>query len=300
LFDASIINSVIEENSDFFDGLLAKLSRPFAPAYVAVGSVAAGVASKRPSSWRYVRAGIILGLTSLVYALLDPGFGFNEASLVLLLSLLAGIAVSTYAFDGIQVLLAERRFGLDARILFYPFAILVACVSVLISRVVDVQPGIIYGFVAAATLTSAATLDERVEGQIIYISTLIFLGVALLSWVLVSPFRAWSEDGSFLGALLETVAVSVFVGGIQGILFTIVPLDFLDGRKLWELSKLAWVSIAVPVTFLFLHVILNPHGDFESPIESTSLGGLMVTCVVIWLLTAAVWLFFRQRVRMQA
>lgn len=129
----------------------------------------------------------------------------------------------------------------------------------------------------------------------IFIPMLILLALSLLSWLVLAPLRGWAEDGNFFGAVFEAVAVAMFVGGIQGLLFNLVPLEFVDGQKVWQWSRIAWFSISLPVTFLFIHVLMNPNGDFDSPVEETSLRALLILCVAIWLATAAVWLYFRQR-----
>ncbi|MBX7111229.1 MAG: hypothetical protein K1X87_05200 [Dehalococcoidia bacterium] len=300
LFDASIINSTVEENHDFFEPWIDRFTGPARGLFHQLGFVV----HRATGNWTFERLSRymgLLGLTSLVYAMLDPNFGFNQTTFVLMLSLIIGIGAMTVTFDGVQIWLARRRYGLAAGILFFPFAIILAIGSVLLSRLFDVHPGIIYGFVAAAAFMPGEEPSTGEEGKLIYLPMLVMFGFSLLSWLLVSPFRSWAEDGSFFGALLEAVAVAIFVGGIQGLLFTLVPIEFMDGQKVWKWSRLAWFSIALPVTFVFLHVLMNPQGDFSSPIQDTSLKALFILCVAIWLATGAIWLYFRQRkARMEA
>lgn len=299
LFDASIVNATVKENHDFFEGLSMKLTSPFASFFAAVAGFFGSTASSGPLV-SVARPALVLGLTSLIYVLLEPDVGFNQPSLVVLLSLFVGIAVTTYTYDGGQVLVARRQLGLPSGILFYPFAIILAVVSVLASRLFDIHPGVVYGFVAAASLLSEEMLPDRHRAQIILVPMLILLAVSLAAWLLLSPLRSWSEDGNFIALVLEAAAVSIFLGGIYGILFNLVPLDFVDGKEIWRWSRMAWLAIALPVTFIFLQVILNPGGDFDSPIQETGLQALLIACIVIWVLTAAVWLFFRQRARLAA
>ncbi|MGE0226974.1 MAG: FGLLP motif-containing membrane protein [Dehalococcoidia bacterium] len=300
LFDASIINSTVEENHEFFEPWLDRVTGPARGLFEQLGFAVQQVAGNW-SLERLTRYSLLLGLTSLVYAMLDPDFGLNQSTAVLMLSLIIGIGLITVTFDGAQVWLARRRFGLAAGIMFFPFAVILAIGSVLISRLFDVHPGIIYGFVAAAALLPGQEASRSEDGQLVYIPMLVVFAFSLVSWLLVSPFRAWAEDGSFFGALFESVAVAMFVGGVQGLLFTLVPIEFMDGQKVWKWSRLAWFSITLPVAFVFLHVLMNPQGDFGSPIEETSLRALFILCIAIWLATAAVWLYFRQRrARMQS
>lgn len=294
LFDATIINSTVKENHEFFEPWIAKVAGPIEAVYQRTGAlVQAATGNWDPS--RLAKYGGLLTLTSVIYAALDADFGFNQTTFVLLLSLIVGIGIMTVTFDGAQVWVARRRFGVPAGIMFFPFAIVLAVVSVIISRLFDVHPGIIYGFVAAAVLTSKEGVTPRVEGHMVFIPMLVLLGISLLSWLALSPIRVWAEDGSFLGAVFEAVAVAMFVGGIQGVLFNLIPIEFMDGQKVWQWSKAAWFAIAAPVTFIFVHVLMNPNGDFDTPIEETGLGALLVLCSVIWVLTASVWYYFRRR-----
>jgi len=294
LFDASIINSTVKENHDFFDPLLDRFAGPAKGVVNRLGFVAER-ASQNWTLGRLAKYAGLLGITSLIYAALDSDFGFNRPTFVVLISLMLGIGIMTVTFDGAQVWIAKRRFGLASGILFFPFAIFLAIGSVIVSRVFNVHPGIVYGFVAAAALIGEQHASDREEGQIVFIPMLILFGLSLLSWLLLTPFRAWAEDGSFIGAVLEAVAVAMFVGGIQGLLFNLVPLEFIDGQKVWKWSRVAWFAISLPVTFLFVHVLMNPQGDFDSPVEETSLRALFILCIGVWLATGAVWLFFRQR-----
>jgi hypothetical protein len=233
---------------------------------------------------------IIVTVTSLVYGLLEPDFGWNTHSLVFVLSLGLAIGVITYVYDGGQVVVSERM-DMPATLRFFPLAILIAGVSVAISRLVDLTPGFIFGFVAAATILAS---NQRREGQAIFYSMVAMIAASILAWALIGPFRELARDnGSWWAAVLESASVAIFVGGIEGLLFLLLPLEFMDGRKVWEHSKLAWFAVALPVLFIFFHVIINQEAETFGPnFGNSNLFRLIVVALVALALTVVFWAYF--------
>ena len=91
-----------------------------------------------------------------------------------------------------------------------------------------------------------------------------------------------------------TVAVAIFIGGAEGALLTLLPLTFNDGQKIWKWNPLVWLAIALPATFLFVHVIVNEE-DYSALTEGTSVPMLMIVSGVLYSVAAGTWFFFRWR-----
>ena len=62
----------------------------------------------------------------------------------------------------------------------------------------------------------------------------------LLAWLALGPLRVAAQDGSWLTALAVTVAAAIFVGGLEGVFYSLIPLSFMDGAVLWRWSRVAW------------------------------------------------------------
>ena len=58
---------------------------------------------------------ILLAATALIYAALDPDFGWNNASFVMFAGLLGGPALTTFLFEGGQVLVVTHSPQVAAR-----------------------------------------------------------------------------------------------------------------------------------------------------------------------------------------
>ena len=290
LIDTTIFNSILKENSDLIHafvqrnlGLLRGITHGTDFLF--------GQHHGRDFA---LRPALILSLSALVYCVLDPNFGFNNSTLVLFLSLIFSLAVATYVNDGGQVLVAEKRFGIPYMIQFFPAAMFIAGVSVLVSRFADIQPGIIFGFVASAKQASRFQPAENEEGAINYYPMLALLLVSLCAWVAISPAHTYAAEHGFVGAAVEAALVMLFVGSIQGLLFTLIPLKFLDGLVVWTWSKLAWLSLMLPVTFLFFHTVLNEQGTLSSATGHRGVIVLYATAIVAWAITGAAWLYFKK------
>jgi hypothetical protein len=295
LFESSLFNATIKENSDLLHYQGQKL----------VGPLVAGVASfssklhSEHSLMTFLRAALVLAVSAFIYSFLDPSFGFNRHTGVLFFSLLMAVGITIYVYEGAQVIISEQRFGLNSMVQFFPAAIVFAILTVAISRISDLNPGLILGFVAGAVVLGPRAPEDDEAGQIVFLPMLALLVVSLLAWLLMAPARGWAEGGTFLSASVEAALALLFVAGIQGLLFNLIPVTFLDGLKLWRWSKVAWLTIAVPSAFIFFHVIVNREGTFASASGERGVQMLIGVCAVFWLLTVGLWLFFHLREQRQ-
>jgi hypothetical protein len=291
----TIFNATLKENAEWFHGAAGRLPKPGSGAFAVAGSLSVLMQRLPQLSLLYPLA--LIGLTALIYSALDPHFGFNDSSLVLVVALIIGLALTTFLYEGGQVLFSQRAFGVPAAIRAYPVAIVIAAASVGLSRIVDLNPGVIFGFVAAAALTSG-NVGNRQQGMIVFVPMLVLLGISLIALALVAPLRSLAEGQSSAWATLpETIAVTVFVGGAQSVLLSMIPLTFNDGEKVWTWNRRAWLALALPSTFLFFHVIINREGEFSSLSNKPGAIGPLIAALVFLVIACAVWLFFQLKRR---
>lgn len=290
LIDTTIFNQILKENSFLIHGFVRRRMRWFHFATRAPGSLLGAV----PRRFQLVKPLAVLSLSALIYSLLDRDFGWNTSSLVLFLSLFIGLAAATYINDGGQVLVAERRFHIPFSLQFFPAAIGIAIASIGISRLVDIHPGIIFGFVAGAREASRLEPDVEQDGLINYLPMATLLVVSVTAWFMIGPIDSIAGGDTLVGTIAEASCAMLFVGSIQGLLFTLLPFDFMDGQKVWRWNKLAWFSIAVPVAFLFFHTVLNQGATLASASSSHGVIALYASAIFGWVLTIVAWLYFRR------
>ena len=233
-------------------------------------------------------------LTGAIYGFLSPGFGFNTASLYLLLAMTIGIASVTYVSEGGAAWFSQRHLKVPAGVRVHTGAVLVALVCVVISRLIDFKPGIVYGFIASTVLLVPIALDRNQSGRMAMYPMLMLLGTAMTAWLLLGWVRGDGGGGGWANQLAQALLAGIFVGGIEGVMYNLVPIAFLDGRAIFEWKKPAWIAMFGVSTFLFWQLLINPDGSYFD-FRETGVTLVLVVAAVYALVTAATWSYFRWR-----
>jgi hypothetical protein len=144
-------------------------------------------------------------------------------------------------------------------------------------------------------------LTATQRGKAVALSALCLLSVFGLAWALMIPAREWAEsDANPLAVLLESSSTLVVIGAIEGLAFSMVPLEFTHGIKVWRWSKVAWFAIFAAAAFLFWHVLLvQDNAGFKSLDSGKTVGAIVAVAVCVGL-TAATWAFFYYRKQQRA
>ncbi len=295
LFSSVMLNQVLQNNRDEIDRRTARLAAPIKR----LGRGLSNATQARPGgSWAASArsAALVLGFTGLVYSVLDPGFGLNRATLTLFVSVVLGIGVVTYVYSGLEAAMTRRLAGAPAAVRPYPAAIGIAVVSVVISRVLDFRPGVMYGFIASCALLAPAEPDRRTAGRIAASPTTVILALSVVAWLLVQPLRSWyGSSGSWLAEVLEAAAVVIFVGGIESLFISMLPIAGMDGAKIFGWSKVAWGTFAILAAFLAWHVLLGRDQAYFSGLRKAQDVTVLALFVVYTALTLGIWAYFRFR-----
>ncbi len=291
LFSSVFLNQVLQDNRDELDAKTARLASPFRR----LGARAAGLSPRIRSA---LSVALVMLATAVIYGFLDPAFGLNRASLLLVIAILAGVGVVTYVCSGTEVLATRRLFGAAAAVKPFAATIVVAIASVIVSRLAGLQPGVIYGFVASCAVAGELADDRAKSGRVALYPIAATALLSVAAFATVGPLRAANRDGgNGIFTVLETVCVIVFVGGIEGLFFNMIPLSIMDGGKLFRWRKWAWAGFAVPIAFAFWHVLLNhDRSSFDALRQASSLT-VLVIFVAYSLLSIGAFAFFRLRER---
>jgi hypothetical protein len=280
VYPAYLINNTLAENYDEVLGWFGPITRRF----------------ERVSAHRgALPAPVVLALSGLgaavLFSLLDPGMGWNVTSF----AVFAGHFVSTVAVVAVYDLARKRylarRFGVDSRLRAYPAGIVVALLLVVFSRLGELSPGYLFGvFTSLAFVTS---VDRRKDGRSIAAAALWLFGVSVVSWLAWVPV---AEAATRAGAgswviFLDTTLASIWVVGIQAIVFGLLPLRFLDGENLLAWSRPGWLAIYGLGLFALVHSMLRPGVEVEG---STYLSAVLLFALFT-LLALCFWAYFRWR-----
>ena len=290
LATAAVFNQTLEENDEDVRAVLRWMAKPF----TAVAGAAAFVSG---DSWvnRLMGPFIVLGLAAILYALEDPSFGFNNETVVLTLSFLATFIVLTYVYDGGQ-LLVTNRYGLPAAIRVFPAGVALAVIFVALTRIQGFQPGLVFGFVAAHTLTAPVAMTKEQKGHQILWPSLALLAVSVTAWLLANPARDLATDGtSMWAALPEGIAIGIFLAGIESLFLSMIPIKFMDGHKLMSWNKFAWLGIVIASGFLFWHAMMNQERESLNALGQTSTTTIVILMASALLIAGSTNMFFRIR-----
>ena len=290
VFPAQLFNSTYEENHERIDRRLATLRLRRRR------SVAEGVAAP-PSRAR--RLSVFLGCVvvgTLMAGLLDPKFGATTASYALVTGVFVSVLVTV-----LVVVLAGRVYRsmshhesgwyLEA----IPSALLVAALCVLVSRLTHFQPGYLYGVLGGAVFVAA--LDRRSEGRAEVTASVVALVLALVAWVVFEPVAhaATRASAGYPVLALDSLLACLFIGGLEGMLFGLVPLRFLPGARIKNWSWVAWAVLAAVVGYLFVHVLLMPESGYLGRSTTASVTTTIVLFVAFGLASVLFWGYFRWR-----
>ena len=297
---SALFNNTLDANrleiDTFFAGWRQRFARLGAPI---AGGLAAIVGSVGPGRRTPpLRVAAILLLTGLVYGFLSPDFGLNAKSLILFLSLALGLGVVTYVNEGGAAVFASRRLHVPAGVRVHLAALSVAVLCVLASRLIDFKPGIVYGFIASTAFLVPAALDRRQEGKVALYPALLLLAVSLLAWLLMGFVRGLETgaDGPLL-PFIEALLAVIFVGGLEGTFFNMVPLTFMDGKAVANWSWVVWAIVFGAATFLFWQLLINPDAGYLDALRETKVV-IAVSLVVFYVvITLGTWSYFRWRAR---
>jgi hypothetical protein len=209
---------------------------------------------------------------------------------------MVGQGVLVLAYEGGKAWLYRRQLRAAAAVRLFPACILIACASVVISRLADFQPGIVVGFIASAVVLEHESIPPAERGKAMARVAAIMLGVSMSAWLVAIPLHTlYRSSPSLWTAIPNATAVSIFVVCLEGLLFNLMPLEFMDGWRIWKWNKLAWLGLFVPTAFLFTQVLFNAEKSYFDFISShRSIGGMAIIALYL-AATWGTWMYLRIR-----
>ena len=282
-FPGQLANKTWEENKGEISGWFAR-----------GGAVAARIRASLAGFWTR-RLGVVLFivLTALVYGFLSPDFGPSAESAAALIGILAGLLVIILAFE-LPLMLTHRRLRQDrGRLQVIPLTIFLGILCVAFSRIADFQPGYLYGLVA--TFAFAGTLQLRDEARAHAMTAVWMLIVALAAWLALPLIEDQLAGQPLLAMGVAAGLATIFVGGLEGLLFELVPLRFLRGDKVYAWRRGVWAVLFVAAAFTFAYVLLDPSNGYLGSTRVSPLVPAMILFVTFGIASILFWGYFRFR-----
>lgn len=282
-FPSQLFNKTMEEN-------YAEVAGWFAVG----GAAAARFRDGMSRFWRsWLGLLIFVLMSALLYGFLSPKFGPTINSFASLIGILAGLVIVIAAFELPLVFFHRSVLHERGKLRVQPLTIFVAVACVVISRIADFQPGYLYGLVVGYVF--ARELPMRDEGRANALTALWMIGVALVAW-LALPFANTALTNSPLLQIAVVAGLStIFVAGLEGLLFELVPLKFLRGDSVFAWNKVLWAFLFVSAAFTFVHIMLTPAAGYFGTTKTSPLFAAVLLFVGFGIISVIFWAYFRFR-----
>ena len=241
-------------------------------------------------------AGVLLfiALTALVSSFVDPSFGLDLRSVAVFLGFLVGLIVVLASFKLPPMLAHRRATGELGRLRPLPWALVIAALFVLVSRVGNLQPGYLYGIVLGAIFMT--DVSDREEGRETFIGSLWTLGAALIAWLALTWLRTIGlPEESFEVTLASTAFAATLVAGLEATAFGLMPLRFMPGHAVYRWNRLGWALLFGISVFAFIHILIGPTSGYVSELSPAAFIAALGVFAAFGALSIATWLYFRVR-----
>ncbi|MFD7341010.1 FGLLP motif-containing membrane protein [Streptomyces violascens] len=158
-------------------------------------------------------------------------------------------------------LLRPGRGGVPAELRVVPAGLALAVVMAALSRWLESPVPYVYGLVAVYLVLGAPprVFGGVPKGQAVLVGGICTLAASLLVWTLGAPLVEAGRDadpGGLSYVLAYTVGLAV-VGGVEVVVFGMLPLSGMDGRVLKEWNRPAWYALYLVALTFFFHVLLS-------------------------------------------
>ncbi len=237
---------------------------------------------------------VFIALTALISSFVDEGFGLNVRSIAVFLGFLIGLIVVLASFKLPPILARRRRTGELGQLRPLPWALVIAVVFVLTTRLAHLQPGYLYGIVLGAIFISDAS--DRDEGRETFWGSIWTLVAAVLAWIALTWLRGLGlpQDG-FGVTLLSTAFAATLVAGLEAAAFALMPMRFLPGYVLYKWNRLAWAVLWAVSLFAFFHLLIGPTSGYVSELTPQAFLAALGVFAAFGALSIGTWLYFRFR-----
>lgn len=203
----------------------------------------------------FVAAAIVAGFA-------DPAFGPNLMSLRMLASaFLAFLVFNVVGWAIVKRIVLRLEPTAKPVVNFRWGSLILVLVTVLVARVLEFQPAVIFGLVAG--LTYAITLAASRKAVVVLVGSGFALAAALVAWVVFSVLSPVTGDNPALLFVTEFFS-GVTIEGVSSLPLALLPFAVLDGGDLFGWKKWVWgIAYALGIA-AFMLVLLTIPGSFAA------------------------------------
>lgn len=238
----------------------------------------------------WVGSAFSVGATALILGFSEPQFGFNSWSIRTFLALYLSLYLLNVALNSVKLSYARRRLSVDGRLSPLPGGMIIAAVSVLASRALELSPSLLFGLVVGVTL--ARQQSREAEGRLALVGAGSMLVLGVMSWLGLSALLGITGGSDiFIVGLLEDTLAATSLEALTVLLVGLLPFEYLEGKALHDWDQRIWAAayFIAAGAFVFIAVPLGTSW------ESTELSVLrwVAICAGFAVISVAAWFLFR-------
>ena len=240
-----------------------------------------------------MRLAIALAITALISSFLSPNLGLTEASLATYVGFLVALVVVMVSFE-VPALLEHRRVtGEIGRLRVLPWALVVAALFVLVSRLSSLQPGYLWGVVLGVVFMRTDTSAD--EGREQAAGALWTLIVAVVAWLGLTAVRTSGTDPTFFNIAAQTALAAIVVSALEAVAFGMMPFRFMPGVAVYRWNRLVWAVLFGASLFAFFHLLIGPTSGYLSNLTGPAWLAALGVFAAFGIFTILFWAWFRFR-----
>ncbi|MCU1476548.1 MAG: hypothetical protein JWQ64_1241 [Subtercola sp.] len=211
------------------------------------------------------------------------------------LRLLLAISIAFAALNAAAVLLprviAQRWLGISSNASFAPRYLLVAAGVALASRLLDLEPALLFGLVFSLSVAETASRTKRAQFAVLQLTALIVCGsLAWLTLVWVPAVGSAAAAIDPVATLTNEALTTLVLGAFGAAAMLVLPFGRLLGKSLFEWSKPAWFVSAV-VSFTLLAAVLVP--SFEHTGRGVAAAEIVLVGIGFAAVSVSVWAWLK-------
>jgi len=241
-----------------------------------------------------MRLAIGIAVAALISSFLSPNLGLSEESLATYVGFLVALVVVLVSFEVPAILEHRRVTGEVGRLRVLPWALIVAALFVLVSRLAALQPGYLWGVVLGVVFMRTDTsADEGREQAAGAAWTLI---VAVVAWLALGSVRAsGGSDSTFVNVATQTALAAIVVSALEAVAFGLMPFRFMPGVAIYKWNRLVWAVLFGASLFAFFHILIGPTSGYLSELSAPAWLAALGVFAAFGLFTILFWAWFRFR-----
>jgi hypothetical protein len=240
-----------------------------------------------------MRLAIAIAITALISSFLSPNLGLTEASLATYVGFLVALVVVLVSFELPAILEHRRVTGEVGRLRVLPWALVVAALFVLVSRLSSLQPGYLWGVVLGVVfLRTDTSADEGREQAAGALWTLI---IAVVAWLGLTWVRTSGTDPTFFNIAAQTALAAIVVSALEAVAFGMMPFRFMPGVAVYRWNRLVWAVLFGASLFAFFHLLIGPTSGYLSNLTGPAWLAALGVFAAFGIFTVLFWAWFRFR-----